>query len=120
MYTVFFVIQIILAVSLIAIILIQRSSDDGLSGLSGGGSGGGNAFLSGRASANLLTRATAVLAALFMINSLLLANMGTRISAHRSILDAAPAQTTAPKEKSTQDADKAKPKDATPSVPVAQ
>ncbi len=121
MYTVFFVIQIILAVLLIGVILIQRSSDDGLSGLGGGGgSGGGNAFLSGRASANLLTRTTAVLAALFMINSLFLANMATRISAQHSIVDTIPAEKKMPgtTDETTQGNDK--PAEKAPSVPVAQ
>ncbi len=110
MHTVLFVVQIILAVLLIGIIIMQRNTDDGLSGLSGGGSGGGNAFLSGRASANLLTRTTAILAALFMLNSLLLANLATRMSGPQSILDTETSKSITP-EKSEEKA---------PSVPVAQ
>ena len=115
MYTVFFVIQIIIAAALIGIIMIQRSSDDGLGGLGGGA--GGNSFLSGRASANLLTRGTAILAALFMLNSLLLANMATRTSTKPSVLDSM--SISVPKGADVP-ADIEKTKESTPSVPLAQ
>lgn len=68
METILLVIQMIIALALIGLVLIQRSDSDGM-GL--GGSGGGMGLLSGRAKANALTRATAILAALFMLNSLL-------------------------------------------------
>lgn len=71
MYTVLLVVHTILVLFLIAIILIQRSDSDGLSGLGGGG---GN-LLSGRAAGNVLTRTTAVLATLFIGTSLVLAIM---------------------------------------------
>lgn len=63
--------------SLIGVILLQRSEGGGLAGLSGG-SGPGNLFTA-RGSANILTRATAVLAALFIGNCLLM----TIVSAHQ-------------------------------------
>ena len=75
----FIIIQVIITVCLIAIILIQRSSSDGISGLSGGGS---NGLMSARGSANFLTRATAVLAILFMCNSLILANIAGKHQQH--------------------------------------
>lgn len=72
--SVLFVIHIAITVALIAVILLQRSSQDGMSGLGGGGgASGGMGFLSGRAQANLLTRATTFLAVAFMANSLFLA-----------------------------------------------
>ena len=57
-----------------------------------GSSQGMGSFMSGRGTANLLTRATAVLATIFMVLSLVLAlmNRGT-MGASRSILDTAPA-----------------------------
>ncbi len=64
------IIQIIIALALVIIVLIQRSDSDGM-GLGGGS--GGLGLLSGRAKANALTRTTAILAALFMLNSLLFA-----------------------------------------------
>lgn len=68
MEQVLLVVQVIITLALIVMVLIQRSDSDGF-GLSGGS--GGN-ILSGRASANLMTRTTAILAALFMANALLL------------------------------------------------
>ncbi|MBY0355139.1 MAG: preprotein translocase subunit SecG [Rickettsiales bacterium] len=82
METVLLVIQVIIALALIGIVLIQRSDSDGM-GLGGGG--GGMGLLSGRAKSNALTRATAILAALFMINSLVLGIITA--SGHASILD---------------------------------
>ncbi len=83
MQTILLVIQIFIALALIGIILIQRSSNDGL-GLSGGSN---NSFMSGRASANLLTRTTAVLAALFMANCLLLAWLAAHSGTEGSVIN---------------------------------
>ena len=58
--------------------------------MGGGGSGGG--LMTGRASANFLTRATAALATLFMLTSLGLAILANRSSQPQSILDEIPAQ----------------------------
>lgn len=69
MTTILLVIQVLLALGIIGLVLIQRSESDGF----GLGSGSGMGVISGRAKANLLTRVTAILAAAFMINSLLLA-----------------------------------------------
>ncbi len=81
MLTVLLVIQVIVAVAMVVVILIQRSASDGLAGLGGGG---GNSLLSGRASANILTKTTSILAAVFMANSLL---MGTIVSRGKSSAD---------------------------------
>jgi len=77
MLTVLLVIQIIIAVSMVILILIQRSSSDGLGGLGGGG---GNSLMSGRAQANFLTKTTAILATIFMVNSLAMATITARQS----------------------------------------
>ena len=67
------VIHLILAISLIITVLLQRSEGGGL-GIGGGGGGGGgmSGFLTGRGQANLLTRTTAILAACFIATSLTL------------------------------------------------
>lgn len=72
MDTILLVAQIIIVLSLVITILLQRNASDGLAGL-GGGSGGGSGILSSRGKANLLTRATSFLATLFIVNSLALA-----------------------------------------------
>lgn len=88
MEIVFLVIQAILAVALVFIILIQRNASDGLSGLSGG-SGSFGGVVSARASASFLTKTTAILATLFIINCLILGNLASKKS-HKSLLDTAP------------------------------
>ncbi len=94
------VVHILIALALVGVVLIQRSEGGGL-GIGGGGGAGG--FMTTRGTANLLTRTTAIMAALFMLTSLALAILATRTHAPagRSILDApaapaAPAQPAAP------------------------
>jgi preprotein translocase subunit SecG len=76
MTTVLLIIHLFITLALIGVVLIQRSEGGGL-GI--GSSQGMGAFMSGRGTANLLTRTTAILATLFMALSLTLAlmNRGT-------------------------------------------
>ncbi|MFQ5618837.1 MAG: preprotein translocase subunit SecG [Rhodospirillales bacterium] len=89
MTTVIIVIHLILAIALVGVILLQRSEGGGLG--MGGGGGGMGGFMTGRATANLLTRATAIIAALFMLTSLTLAILAGGERESRSILDQPPA-----------------------------
>lgn len=86
MNTVLLIIHLFVTLALIGVVLIQRSEGGGL-GI--GTSQGMGSFMSGRGTANLLTRATAILAAIFMVLSLTLAllNRGTTTNG-RSLLDA--------------------------------
>lgn len=68
MQHVIIVIHLMLVLALIGVVLLQRSEGGGL-GIGGGGGGG---FMSNRGTANLLTRATAILAGLFFVTSLVL------------------------------------------------
>jgi preprotein translocase subunit SecG len=70
------IIHLFVTIALIGVVLIQRSEGGGL-GI--GSSQGMGAFMSGRGTANLLTRTTAILATIFMALSLALAlmNRGT-------------------------------------------
>lgn len=111
MYTVLLVIHSIIVLFLIVMVLIQRTDSDGMSGLSGGG---GNQFMTGRSAANLLTRTTSILATLFMLSSLILAVMVSRMTSH-SIVDEVPAVEEPVKETVTEPK-KATPK-AAPAVP---
>ncbi len=81
MTTVILVLHIMIAASLVAIVLVQRS-EGGALGIGGGGGG----FMTGRGAANLLTRITAFLAAAFFGTSILLAVLATSHSGPRSIL----------------------------------
>jgi len=87
MTTVILVIHIILALSLIGSVLLQRS-EGGALGIGGGGGAGGG-LMTGRSAANLLTRTTATLATCFIITSLTLAIMASG-GRERSILESAP------------------------------
>ena len=82
MTTILLTIHLLLALALVGVVLIQRSEGGGL-GI-GGGMGG---LMSGRGTANFLTRATAILAACFMASSLFLAYVSTRNEAPESILE---------------------------------
>ncbi len=72
MTTVLLTIHVLVAAALVGVILLQRSDGGALGGL-GGGSDPFGGVMSGRGSANLLSRTTAVLAVVFMSGSLLLA-----------------------------------------------
>ena len=89
MQTVIIVIHLMIVASLIGVVLLQRSEGGGLGMGSGGGGGGG--FMTGRGTANLLTRTTAFLAIGFFITSLFLSWLAGLDRKPASIVD-----TTAP------------------------
>jgi preprotein translocase subunit SecG len=66
------VVHLMIALALVGVVLVQRSEGGGL-GLGGSTGGGMGGFMTARGTANLLTRATAGLAAAFMVTSLTLA-----------------------------------------------
>jgi preprotein translocase subunit SecG len=66
MQTVIIVIHLMVVLAMIGLVLIQKSEGGGL------GMGGGGGFLSSRGSSNMLTRSTAILAAVFFTTSLTL------------------------------------------------
>ena len=103
MTTFLLVLNLFVTVALIATVLIQRSEGGGL-GI--GSSQGMGAFMTGRGTATLLTRATAVLAAIFMALCLMLAVLnrgassgvgGKDILAQPASAPATPAQTSTTK-----------------------
>ncbi|MCF3945802.1 preprotein translocase subunit SecG [Acidiphilium sp. AL] len=96
MITVLLVLQAFITLALIGVVLIQRSEGGGL-GL--GSSQGMGSFMTGRGTANLLTRTTAILATAFMVLSLVLALLyrhGGGGAAESILNGPAPAATTAP------------------------
>ncbi|MDA1091052.1 MAG: preprotein translocase subunit SecG [Proteobacteria bacterium] len=108
MQSIVLVIHLILAISLVGAVLLQKS-EGGALGMGGGGAGGG--FMTGRGAADLLTRTTAILAGCFMATSLILAIMAADNRTQGSILDKPPPTSSAP-------AAPAMP--AEPSVPLAK
>ncbi|HEX6010265.1 MAG TPA: preprotein translocase subunit SecG [Geminicoccaceae bacterium] len=113
MITVILVVHVLIAAAMVGVILIQRSEGGALSGLGGGTMGG---LMSARGTANLLTRATAILAGCFITTSLLLAILAGHAQRGGSILDTtrapAPSETEAP-------AGTAPPADSEPAEPAA-
>src|SRR5215216_5390070 len=87
MQTVLIIVHLIIVLGLIGVVLLQRSG--GGLGLGGGGGGGVSGFMTGRGQANALTRATAILAGLFFLTSLVLTVMASYGRGPRSILDTA-------------------------------
>ncbi|HVA15797.1 MAG TPA: preprotein translocase subunit SecG [Stellaceae bacterium] len=83
MVTVVIVIHLMLAVALIGVIMVQKS-EGGALGMGGGGMSG---FMSGRSTANLLTRTTAILAASFFATSIALALLAASQRSTHSIID---------------------------------
>lgn len=76
MQTVLLVAQIIIALLLIGMILLQRSGSDGIQNINSSSGMGG--IMSPASSASFLTKVTGVLAALFLINCLILSNLASR------------------------------------------
>ena len=95
MQSVLIVIHILIVVALIAVVLLQRSEGGALG--TGGGTG---SFMTGRGQANALSRATAILGALFFATALLMSILSSWSRAPHSILNGsagpAPAGQTAP------------------------
>jgi preprotein translocase subunit SecG len=74
MLDVLLIVQMVIALLLVSVILLQKSNVDGTSGL-GGGSGVGGGVVSAKTAANFFTRLTVILAFLFMVNAIALANL---------------------------------------------
>ncbi len=94
MSTVLLIIHLFVTLALIGVVLLQRSEGGGL-GV--GSSQGMGSFMTGRGTANLLTRTTAILGTIFFVLSLTLAllSKGTG-QAPRSILDSPAPASSAP------------------------
>ena len=85
MQTVIIVIHLMVVSAMVGMVLLQRSEGGGL------GMGGGSGFLTSRGTANVLTRATAILAAMFFATSLLMSIIAGWSRAPHSILTKGPA-----------------------------
>ena len=99
MQSVLIVVHLLVVIALVAVVLLQRSEGGAL------GVGGGGGFMTGRGQANALSRATAILGALFFATAILMSVIAGWSRAPRSIVDtAAPATSqSAPKAPSPSD-----------------
>ena len=115
MGSVLLVLQLIVAIFLVVVILMQRSNGGALIGL--GGDSGVGSILSARGKGNILTRITAILATLFFVLSMALSIYYSRMEVKTSsILDKASATQT--QQIPVQEAPAEAP--AEPEVPVAE
>jgi len=119
MFAFLLIVQTLIAVSLISVILMQRSEGGGL-GVGGSSSG----FMTARGAADFLTRATAILGGLFIILSIVMAAIAgvTRkpptldASLANSVQTSQPAQQQQPQPAQQQPTSN----DQQPTVPLAQ
>ena len=130
MFTFLLIVQTIIAASLVAVILMQRSEGGGL-GVGGSSSG----FMTARGAADFLTRSTAFLGAAFVILSIVLAAVAG-VSREPAKVDTSLANTVAPapaptdpavplagqapSEAAPATANQAAPAENQPAVPLAQ
>ena len=84
-------IHLLIALAIIGVVLLQRSEGGGL-GIGGGGNAG---FMTGRGSANILTRITTILGICFFITSLAL-TLIVRYGNEQPLLDILPEGESAP------------------------
>ena len=84
MQTILLVIHLMLAVALVGSVLLQKS-EGGALGIGGGG--GMSGFMTGRSTANLLTRTTAILAGAFFATSVLLVILAAHRNEASSIIE---------------------------------
>lgn len=120
MFAFLLIVQIVIAVALISVILMQRSEGGGL-GVGGSSSG----FMTARGAADFLTRSTAILGGMFVVLSIVMAaiagvthetpKIDTSLAGKAPIQSGKPAQQQAP-------APGAQPQqnDTAPAVPLAQ
>jgi preprotein translocase subunit SecG len=118
-----FIVHVFVAISLVGVVLLQKS-EGGALGMGGGGMSG---FMTGRSTANLLTRTTAILAAVFMLTSVLLVVLSNLGRAPHSIIQDVPPGPAAPgppppgtPAAPAAPAPVAPPAPATPSAPLAK
>jgi len=83
MQSVLIVVHLLVVLALVTVVLLQRSEGGAL-----GTGGGGGGFMTGRAQANALSRATAILATLFFISALAMSILAGWNRAPKSLLDA--------------------------------
>ena len=84
-YGILLVVQVLVAVALIALILMQHGK--GADAGAAFGSGASATVFGARGSANFLSRTTAILAVVFFLNSLSLAYLAASVPEARSLID---------------------------------
>jgi len=79
------VVQVFLALAIIGLIMLQRGKGADAGAALGGGGGSSGSVFGAQGAANFLSRTTAILAAAFFINSLVLATLSSRLQSDVSL-----------------------------------
>ena len=114
MQNVVLIIHLLLAVTLIGLVLLQRSEGGGL------GMGGGGGAMSGRAAASAMTKLTWILAIAFICTSLGLTILQVQKSSGSSVLDQLMPVTEQSSTPSTEDLLPPSAADSAPLLPIAE
>ncbi len=85
LYGILLVVQVVIAVTLIALVLMQHGK--GADAGAAFGSGASATVFGARGSANFLSRSTAILAVIFFVNSLSLAYLAASVPETRSLIE---------------------------------
>lgn len=85
LYSILVTIDVLLAIGIVGLVLIQQGKGADVGAAFGGGASG--TVFGARGSANFLTRTTAVLAVLFFANSLVLAYLATHRPVDESVIN---------------------------------
>ena len=85
LYGILLVVQVVVAIALIALILMQHGK--GADAGAAFGSGASATVFGARGSANFLSRSTAILAVVFFVNSLSLAYLAASVPEARSLIE---------------------------------
>lgn len=93
-------IHFILTLAIIGLIMLQKHDSDGALGSSGGGAASG--MFSVRGQANILTKATAVLMTVFIVNCLIMAKMVKHSPVRGSVIDKAAEEQVVPQKTENQ------------------
>ena len=88
MFGILLFIHIVVCVALILVVLLQAGKGGGLAGAFGAAGGQtGQMLFGGRGAATFLSKATAILGSAFLVTSLILGIMQSRVSGPRSVLE---------------------------------
>ncbi len=97
-------IHFILTLAIIGLILLQKHDSDGALGSSGGGAASG--MFSVRGQANILTKTTGILMAIFILNCLVMAKITKNVPTKESIIDKVARESVIPVNQSNNSQDK--------------
>ena len=96
MISILLVVQVLLALTIIGLIMLQRGKGADAGAALGGGGGSSGSVFGARGASNFLSRTTAILAAAFFVNSLALATLSANLSSDTSLTSGSVLETSAP------------------------